>query len=101
MTSETLQRPRGSSTSRHARKSQALIAVASDLLNRKGVRGMTLPEVAAALGVTTPSIAYYFSRKDDLALACMLDAVERFDASIAAAAGEPTPELRVQRLLDL
>jgi AcrR family transcriptional regulator len=101
MTSQALLRPAPSATPRRARKSQALIAVASDILNRKGVRGMTLPEVAAALGVTTPSIAYYFSRKDDLALACMLDAVERFDASIATAAAEPTPALRVYRLLDL
>jgi len=96
-----LLRPTGAVTARHAKKSKAMIAVASGILNRKGVRGMTLPEVAAAMGVTTPSIAYYFPRKDDLALACMLDAVERFDADIAAASAEPTPKARVRRLLDL
>jgi AcrR family transcriptional regulator len=86
---------------RHAQKSKALIAVASGILNRKGVRGMTLAEVAAAVGVTTPSVAYYFPRKEDLAATCMLDAVERFDASIAVAARERNTAARVRRLLDL
>ncbi len=99
--SQTLDRPAAAVSQRHARKSAALIATASEVLNRKGVRGMTLPEVAQALGVTTPSIAYYFSRKDDLALACMLDAVERLDASIGAAAAGATPRERVKTLLDL
>jgi AcrR family transcriptional regulator len=85
---------------RHAQKTRALIAVASGILNRKGVRGMTLAEVAAAVGVTTPSVAYYFPKKEDLAAACMLDAVERMDAEIAIAAGEPTPAARVRRLID-
>jgi AcrR family transcriptional regulator len=86
---------------RHAQKSKTLIAVASGILNRKGVRGMTLAEVAAAVGVTTPSVAYYFPKKEDLAATCMLDAVERLDASIAIAAQEKTPGARVKRLLDL
>jgi AcrR family transcriptional regulator len=86
---------------RHAQKTKALIAVASGILNRKGVRGMTLAEVAAAVGVTTPSVAYYFPRKEDLAATCMLDAVERLDAEVAIAAREPTPAARVRRLIDL
>ena len=86
---------------RHAQKTRALIAVASGILNRKGVRGMTLAEVAAAVGVTTPSVAYYFPKKEDLAATCMLDAVERMDAQVALAAAEPTPSARVRRLIDL
>ncbi len=86
---------------RHAQKTKALIAVASGILNRKGVRGMTLAEVAAAVGVTTPSVAYYFPRKEDLAATCMLDAIERLDAEVAIAAKEPTPAARVRRLIDL
>ena len=86
---------------RHAQKTKALIAVASGILNRKGVRGMTLAEVAAAVGVTTPSVAYYFPKKEDLAATCMLDAVERMDAEVAIAAREPTPAARVRRLIDL
>jgi AcrR family transcriptional regulator len=86
---------------RHAQKTKALIAVASGILNRKGVRGMTLAEVAAAVGVTTPSVAYYFPKKEDLAATCMLDAVQRMDAEVAIAAKEPTPAARVRKLLDL
>jgi AcrR family transcriptional regulator len=86
---------------RHAQKTKALIAVASGILNRKGVRGMTLAEVAAAVGVTTPSVAYYFPKKEDLAATCMLDAVERMDAEVAIAAREPTPATRVRKLIDL
>ncbi len=86
---------------RHAQKTKALIAVASGILNRKGVRGMTLAEVAAAVGVTTPSVAYYFPKKEDLAATCMLDAVEQLDAEVAIAAREPTPAARVRKLIDL
>ena len=86
---------------RHAQKTRALIAVASGILNRKGVRGMTLAEVAAAVGVTTPSVAYYFPKKEDLAATCMLEAVERIDAQVALAATEPTPAARVRKLIDL
>jgi AcrR family transcriptional regulator len=57
--------------------------------------------VAAAVGVTTPSVAYYFPKKEDLAATCMLDAVERLNAEVSIAASEPTPADRVRKLIDL
>ncbi len=88
-------------TPRYAQKTRIIIAAASQILNARGVRGMTLADVAAAVGFNTTSVTYYFRRKEDLAAACMLDAVERYDAIIAAAAREATPADRVRRLLQL
>lgn len=88
-------------TPRYAQKKQTIIAAASDILNAKGVRGMILADVAAAVGFNTTSVTYYFRRKEDLAVACILAAVERYDAVIAEAAKEASPAARVRRLLEL
>ena len=62
---------------------------------------MSLAEVGAAVGFNTTSVTYYFRKKEDLAAACILDAIARYEAMIARAATEPTPALRVRRLLEL
>lgn len=91
----------GASTPRYERKKQAIIAAASEILNRDGVKGMTLANVAARVGLITTSVTYYFRRKEDLAVACFLDGISRFDALIDEALTEPTPRSRLLRLLDL
>lgn len=87
--------------SKYARKQQAIIAAASEILNRDGVKGMTLANVASRVGLITTSVTYYFRKKEDLAVACFLDAIARVDALVEAAAQEPDPPARVQRLLQL
>ena len=87
--------------SKYARKQQAIIAAASEILNRDGVKGMTLANVASRVGLITTSVTYYFRKKEDLAVACFLDAIARVDALVEAAAQEPDPPARVQRLLRL
>ncbi|MFC4310646.1 TetR/AcrR family transcriptional regulator [Steroidobacter flavus] len=86
---------------KYARKQQAIIAAASEILNRDGVKGMTLANVASRVGLITTSVTYYFRKKEDLAVACFLDAIARVDALVEAAAQEPDPPARVQRLLYL
>jgi AcrR family transcriptional regulator len=86
-------------TARYERKKQAIIAAASDILNHHGVKGMTLAGVASRVGLITTSVTYYFKKKDDLAVACFLDAIERFDALAADALRAHGPHARVQRLL--
>lgn len=49
---------------------ERLIDAAASLFNRQGIRGTTLQDVAASVGLSTTNAAYYFRRKEDLALAC-------------------------------
>jgi AcrR family transcriptional regulator len=86
---------------KYARKQQAIIAAASEILNRDGVKGMTLANVASRVGLITTSVTYYFRKKEDLAVACFLDAIARVDALVETAAQEPDPPARVERLLKL
>jgi AcrR family transcriptional regulator len=89
------------STARFARKREAIIAAATVILNRQGVKGATLADVAASVGLITTSVTYYFKKKEALAAACFLSSIERLDALVAEALREPTPEARLHRLLDL
>lgn len=87
--------------SKYARKQQAIIAAASEILNRDGVKGMTLANVAARVGLITTSVTYYFRKKEELAVACFLDAIGRVEALADLALQESDPPARVQRLLQL
>jgi AcrR family transcriptional regulator len=87
--------------SKYARKQQAIIAAASEILNRDGVKGMTLANVASRVGLITTSVTYYFRKKEDLAVACFLDAISRVEALVDAAGTEPDPPARVRRMLRL
>ncbi|MBL8270608.1 TetR/AcrR family transcriptional regulator [Steroidobacter sp.] len=86
---------------KYARKQQAIVAAASEILNRDGVKGMTLANVASRVGLITTSVTYYFRKKEDLAVACFLDAIARVDAVVDAALQETDARVRVQRLLQL
>lgn len=91
----------GVATARYARKKEAILAAATAILNRQGVRGMTLADVAARVGLITTSVTYYYRKKDDLAAACFLRGLERFDAMITQAAAEPDAPARLLKFLDL
>lgn len=89
------------STARYARKKLAIVAAASEILNRDGVKGMTLANVAASVGLITTSVTYYFKRKEDLAVACFLEGIAQFDALISQALQETDARSRLRRFLDL
>ena len=91
----------GAATARYARKKEAILAAATAILNRQGVRGMTLADVAARVGLITTSVTYYYRKKDDLAAACFMRGLERFDAMIAQAAVQPDPASRLKTFIDL
>ncbi|HEY2481953.1 MAG TPA: TetR family transcriptional regulator [Caulobacteraceae bacterium] len=78
---------------------EEIIGVATGILNRRGVRSMTLAEVAAACGMATTGIAYYFGRKEDLAAACFVAGLDRLEAMVQTAADVPTAGERVRRFL--
>ncbi|MGH6971816.1 MAG: TetR/AcrR family transcriptional regulator, partial [Caulobacteraceae bacterium] len=63
-----------------------IIRAAIILINRKGVRGMTLADVAAQLGIVPTGVIYYFPNKEALAAACFVQAIDAYREMIAAAA---------------
>ncbi|MDR3507687.1 MAG: TetR/AcrR family transcriptional regulator [Caulobacteraceae bacterium] len=88
-------------TPRFALKRDAIIAAAAEIINRRGVRGMTLADVAASVGLITTSVTYYFKRKDDLAAACFMCAIQRMEALVVEAMAEAAPSDRLRRLVEL
>ena len=89
-----------SATPRYARKKEAILAAATAILNRQGVKGMTLADVAAEVGLITTSVTYYYRKKDDLAAACFLRGIETFDAMVDKAAAAPDWRGRLTTFLD-
>lgn len=80
---------------RYSRKRDSIVAAATAILNRRGVKGMTLADVAQSVGLNTTSVTYYFKKKEDLAAACFLSAIERLDAMADDALQLPNPENRL------
>ncbi|ACG79617.1 transcriptional regulator, TetR family [Phenylobacterium zucineum HLK1] len=96
--------PRGAaarSTDRFERKREAILDAATRILNRKGVKGLTLSDAAAAVDLSTTSVTYYFKRKDDLAAACIIRGVEALHDMAEQALAPATPSDRLHRLLTL
>lgn len=77
--------------SKYNLRKDAIIRVATDLMNHKGVRGMTHALVAAELGLVPRAVGYYFRRKEDLAAACYARSIERMDAHIGEALKQASP----------
>jgi AcrR family transcriptional regulator len=86
-------------TARFERKREAILDAAARLFNARGVRGTTLADVAAAVGLGTASITYYYPRRDALAAACFRRSIEAAEALVAAAARQPDPPRRVRALV--
>ncbi len=91
----------GTATARYARKKETILAAATAILNRQGVRGMTLSDVAAQVGLNTTSVTYYYRKKDDLAAACFMRGLERLEAMVEEAAAQGSPADRIVKFIDL
>jgi AcrR family transcriptional regulator len=87
-------------TRRYRSKRDAILAAATDLLNVNGVRGFTLADVAQRVGLNTPSVAYYFRKKEDLAAACLIASMERVNALVTLAAKGRDPRERISLLFE-
>jgi AcrR family transcriptional regulator len=66
-------------TARFGKKRDAILAAARGIMYRRGLKAMTLADVAAQVGLNATSVTYYFRKKEDLAAACLLAGVARFD----------------------
>lgn len=94
-------RPGTGSSARFERQKRRILDAATVALNDKGVRGMTLLEVAGALDLTTTSVTYYFRRKEHLAAAVFEDSLARLADLVREAGQEPDPRRRVARYVAL
>ena len=88
-------------TDRFERKREAILDAATVLLNRRGVKGLTLGDSAAAVGLSTTSVTYYFKRKDDLAAACITRGIETLHDLAEVAIRAATPPERLHSFLSL
>jgi AcrR family transcriptional regulator len=86
-------------TEKFRTRQAAIMRTAVALINRKGVRGMTLVEVAAKLDIGPTGVIYYFASKEELAAACILKSIEAYETLIAAAAAAATPAERLGRFV--
>ncbi len=85
--------------SRFERRKTVIVRAAVDIINSKGVRGMTLADVARKLNLVPTAVNYYFHRKEDLAAACFQQAITRYNDLIDCSDAELTAEARLRALL--
>lgn len=74
-----------------ARKTAAIRAAAAQRFSTHGVQGTRLEDIAADLGLTKTSIAYYYPSKDKLAEAVFLTAAEFLEEAIVQAEDSNSP----------
>jgi AcrR family transcriptional regulator len=94
--------PAPSATARFSKKREAIVAAATAILNQRGVKGMTLAEVAEQVGLITTSVTYYFRKKEALAAACFTTGLERLRVMVRQAhRAAHSPPGRIRALVNL
>ncbi len=86
---------------RYMARRDAIIASAIREMNRHGVRGMTLGDVAARLDLVPTGVIYYFRNKEDLAAAAFERSIGRIQELAEFSRGHPTERERVQVFIDM
>lgn len=77
-------------TEKFHKRREMIVRAAVDVMNRRGVRGMTLADVARRLDLVAPAVMYYFKSKEQLAATIYYRAIERYEQLIAAAQDAPS-----------
>lgn len=88
-------------TQRFQEKREAILSAAANLFNQHGVKGATLADIAASVGLVTNSVTYYYRKKEDLATACFLRAIEVLREIIDQASAKSGIEARVHEFFRL
>ena len=83
---------------RYEESKASIVAAAIGVINQKGVGRMTLAEVAEKLGFAAPAITYYYKKKDDLAVACLLKGVSRMEEFLSASEKHSDTKTRLETL---
>lgn len=86
---------------RFERKRELILDAATELINERGVKGMTFLEVAQSVNLNTTSVTYYFRLKEQLAAAVFEHTLTRLEAMVNEAGRESNPRRRVARFLQL
>ncbi len=87
--------------SRFERKRALILDAATDVINQRGVKGLTFVEVAQRVNLNTASITYYFRLKEQLAAAVFETTLRRLQPAVREAASLPDPRARIARYLAL
>lgn len=87
--------PQDPAPSRYRAKRTEILIHATDVLNETGISGFTMADVAKRMSLHPASLTHYFKKKDELAVTCMLDTVDRLAAALDGAAQRTSPEERV------
>jgi AcrR family transcriptional regulator len=88
-------------TRRYVEKREAILDAAARRFNHKGVRGTTLSDVAQDVGLSTNSITYYYRKKEDLVVACLMRTIGEMVDIASAALQRDTPQARVEAFITL
>lgn len=88
-------------TQRWHTKRDAILDAAAGLFNQRGIKGVTVGDVARAVNLGPTAVTYYFPRKEDIAAACLLRTLTLLAHLQTQAQAEATPALRIRRYLDL
>lgn len=88
----------GAATERFSDRRHAVLSAAAQEFNDHGFRGATLAGVAARVGLQKASLNYYYRHKEELAAACLLDAIAEHQALAAAACKPGDPAERIRSL---
>jgi len=90
---------RGSHTKKYFNRRNAIVETASAILNRKGLKGMTLADVGEPFGMVATGVAYYFPSKEALSAACFNRSIDIFNTLTEQAALRNKVEDRLQTLI--
>jgi AcrR family transcriptional regulator len=91
----------GRAGDRYERRRADIVAAAIPVLNDLGFKGMRLTAVAELIGLRATGVTYYFSRKEELAVACFESGMAVFHELLSQAERELTAAGRVARLIRL
>jgi AcrR family transcriptional regulator len=86
----------GRSRARYAAKRDAILTAACKVFTDRGLSGFTLAAVAKRMDLHPVSLTYYFKYKEDLAAACVIDTLDRFNAMLATAEAQDSTAARLR-----
>ncbi|MBB6093462.1 AcrR family transcriptional regulator [Povalibacter uvarum] len=72
-------RSRPEPTKKFHKRKDMILRAAVEVLNKKGVKGMTLADVASKLDLVPTAVMYYFRSKEELAASCFHRSIEVYD----------------------
>lgn len=88
-------------TQRYEAKREAILDAAAELFNQRGLKGVTVVDVAQAVGLSATSVTYYYRRKEDIAAACLMRTIDMLAGLLETAQAQATPTARIERYLNL